>query len=92
MQPRQPQGPFCQSCSMPMEKPEDYGTNADGSKNEDYCQFCFQNGTFTAPDITLEQMIDMVTGIMINQLKIPEAQAKEITKSFIPQLKRWRNK
>ncbi|MBU4293030.1 MAG: zinc ribbon domain-containing protein [Actinobacteria bacterium] len=33
--------PFCQSCSMPMMKPEDFGTNADGSKNEEYCTYCF---------------------------------------------------
>lgn len=77
---------------MPMEKPEDYGTNADGSKNEDCCQFCFQNSRFTTPDITMEQMIDMVTGIMVNQMKMPETQAREITKTSIPQLKRWRNK
>ncbi len=92
MQLRPPQGPFCQSCSMPMEKPEDFGTNTDGSKSEDYCQFCFQNGRFTAPDITMEQMIDMVTGIMTNQLKMPEAQARETTRAFIPQLKRWRTR
>lgn len=28
-------GPFCQSCGMPMVKPEDY------------CNHCFQNGEFT---------------------------------------------
>ena len=92
MQARPPQGPFCQSCSMPMEKPEDFGTNADSKKNDDYCHFCFQNGKFTAPDITLEQMIDRATGILVNQMKMPEAQAKEIARTFIPQLKRWRAK
>jgi hypothetical protein len=41
-----------------MEKTEDSGTNADGSSNEDYCRFCFQNRDFTSPDLTMEQMID----------------------------------
>ncbi|MGQ9623414.1 MAG: zinc ribbon domain-containing protein, partial [Candidatus Caldatribacteriaceae bacterium] len=50
----QPQGPFCQSCAMPMVKPEDFGTNADGSPNGEYCRYCFQNGEFTAPDTTVE--------------------------------------
>ena len=25
-----------------------YGTNADGSKNEDYCKYCFENGKYCA--------------------------------------------
>ena len=28
---------FCQSCGMPMEKTEDFGTNNDGGRNEQYC-------------------------------------------------------
>ena len=77
---------------MPMENPESFGTNADGSKNEDYCNFCFQNGRFTEPNITVEQMIGKVVGIMTSQMKMPEAQAKEISNTFIPQLKRWQSK
>ncbi len=39
---------FCQSCGIPMKKdPQGGGTNADGSKNEKYCSFCYQNGDFT---------------------------------------------
>jgi hypothetical protein len=87
----QPKGPFCQSCGMPMEKPEDFGTNADGSKSEDYCYFCFQNGKFTDPNITMEAMIDKVAGFMVAQMKIPEAQAKGMAKYFIPKLERWRS-
>jgi hypothetical protein len=37
----QTQGPFCQSCAMPMETPEMFGTHADGSKSEEYCAYCF---------------------------------------------------
>ena len=36
---------FCQCCGMPMgDTNELYGTNADGSKNEEYCKYCFENG------------------------------------------------
>ena len=39
---------MCQSCGMPLKKdPAQGGTNADGSKNELYCSYCFQNGEFT---------------------------------------------
>ncbi|MFZ5933085.1 MAG: zinc ribbon domain-containing protein [Patescibacteria group bacterium] len=88
MEKTQPQGPFCQSCAMPMQKPEDFGVNADGSQNNEYCRYCFQNGKFTEPDITLEQMIEKCAGIM-KQMQMPEGQIEQ-TKKYIPMLKRWR--
>lgn len=92
MESQQPKGPFCQSCGMPMEKPDDFGTNADGLKINDYCHFCFENGAFTDPDITMKQMIEKCTGIMATKMNVPEIQAKSIINEFIPKLKRWRGK
>jgi len=34
----------CQACGMPLTKDEEKGTNADGSKNEEYCVYCFKDG------------------------------------------------
>jgi hypothetical protein len=34
----------CSACNMPLTKNEDFGTNADGSKNEKYCCHCMQSG------------------------------------------------
>ena len=48
---------YCQSCGMPLQKQEELGTNADGSKNEEYCCYCFKGGAFTM-DCTMEQMIE----------------------------------
>ncbi len=92
MNPARPQGPFCQSCGMPMMKPEDFGTNASGSKSREYCNFCYQKGIFTDPDITMEEMIDKVTGFMVKIEKMPGAQAKGLANSFVPKLKRWQLK
>ncbi|MEE1156118.1 MAG: zinc ribbon domain-containing protein, partial [Methanobrevibacter sp.] len=47
---------FCQSCAMPMTGSEIYGTNADGSKNEDYCIYCFKDGEFTS-DMSMDEMM-----------------------------------
>ena len=47
---------FCQSCAMPMADDELYGTNADGTKNEDYCIYCFKDGEFTS-DMTMDEMM-----------------------------------
>ena len=47
---------FCQSCGMPLTD-EILGTNADGSKNEDYCMYCYKDGKFLQ-DCTMEEMIE----------------------------------
>ena len=86
----QPKGPFCQSCGMPMQKPDDFGTLANGFKNNDYCKYCFQDGQFTDPDITMEKYIDKVIGIMVRQNIMPEAQATKLMREVIPTLKRWK--
>ena len=82
---------ICQSCGMPMEKPEDFGTNADRSRNEDYCCFCFKNGDFTNPNLTMEQMIDKLVGFA-DKMQMSQAQAREMAQRVIPKLKRWQTK
>ena len=85
-----PQGPICQSCTMPMGKPEDFGTNADGSRNKDYCAHCFQKGKFTEPNITMKEITEKVAGMM-KSMKMPAAQIEQ-AKAAIPTLKRWSKK
>jgi hypothetical protein len=80
---------FCQSCAMPLEKPDQFGTNADNSPNHDYCAFCYQGGKFTEPNITMQAMIDKCILIMVSQMQMPEAQAKALMENTIPRLKRW---
>ena len=82
-------GPFCQSCGMPMEIPECFGTNTDKTKSDDYCCHCFQNGGFVEPNMTLEEMIDLAGSIMAEKVKMPETDAKDMCRSLIPTLKRW---
>ena len=38
---------FCQSCGMPLQAEDQWGMNADGSLNEEYCCYCYQKGAFT---------------------------------------------
>ena len=71
---------FCNSCGRPIVK-ADYGTNADGSLNEEYCKDCFQNGEFTEPDITLEEMITRKTKEMMEKNpRLPENQEENLKK------------
>jgi hypothetical protein len=71
---------------MPMVKPEDFGRNADSSRNEEYCRYCFQNGKFTEPNVTLEQMIDKLVS-MASKMNMTEDQARNMANSILPQLK-----
>lgn len=34
---------ICQCCAMPIDETT-FGTEADGSKNEEYCQYCYDTG------------------------------------------------
>ena len=81
------QAPFCQSCSMPMSKNEDFGTNADGSLNKEYCHYCYEDGSFIQSNATMQQVIDTSVSAM-RQMKMPETLIEQ-TKKFIPTLKRW---
>ena len=84
------QGPFCQSCGMPMTKPDDFGTGADGFKVNDYCLHCYQRGQFMNPRMTMQEMIDFCTDIMAKQRIMPEPQARKLLQEMLPTLKRWR--
>ena len=78
---------FCQSCTLPMENMEDRGNEKDGSKSDVYCKYCYQNGAFTEPDMTLDQMMDIAETEMKKQ-DLPEIIIQHSMNMF-PRLKRW---
>jgi hypothetical protein len=92
MQSQNSNGPFCQSCGMPLQNPEDFGTAANESRVNDYCHFCFQKGSFTEPNINMQDMIGKCVSIMAGQGIMPEPQAKALMTDLIPKLKRWQKK
>jgi hypothetical protein len=75
---------------MPLAKPEDFGTAADGFRINDYCTYCFQNGSFTDPTISQEQMIERCVSAMARLRVMPEDKARALMTCVIPTLKRWR--
>lgn len=80
---------FCQSCAMPLTE-EHYGTNDDGSKNGDYCSYCYKDGKFMS-DCTMDEMIDFCSGPMAeNNPGMTREQAVAQMMQFFPKLKRWR--
>ena len=81
----------CQSCGMPMKRDEKGGgTNADDSTSVMYCSHCYQQGKFTIPDITLDQMKERVKQ-KIKEFGFPGFLAGLFTRN-IHKLERWKNK
>ena len=83
---------FCQSCGMPLTD-EILGTNADGSKNEEYCIYCFKDGAFTG-DFTMEEMIDFCSQFVEQYNKdsgqnLTQEEYKAMLRQYYPNLKRW---
>jgi hypothetical protein len=81
---------MCQSCGMPLKESEMFGTNDDGSKNEEYCKFCYQNGEFTDAGISMEDKIEKNVKIAVEKMGLDENEARAMANSVIPKLKRWR--
>lgn len=84
---------FCQSCGMPLTE-EVLGTNADGSKNEEYCIYCYKDGAFTE-DFTMEQMAEHCSQFVEEFNKhtgknFTASEYKQELLKFFPMLKRWK--
>lgn len=83
--------PICQSCGMPLQKDEYFGTNEDGSKSKEYCFHCFQNGKFLDEGITLQGKIDKNVKFAV-QIGMSEDAARSMAGKILPKLKRWQDK
>lgn len=78
---------LCQSCSMPIDSVDDCGTEKDGSPHPEYCKYCYQQGAFTIPDLSLAKMQSIVHDEMEKQ-DFPESLIQKAL-AILPNLKRW---
>ena len=80
----------CQSCCIPLNEHEFFGTEVDGEKSQDYCIHCYKNGNFTRPNSTLEMMLDISAEVWAEKdPNVTVEQAKTQLKKKLPFLKRW---
>ena len=77
---------ICQSCSMPLTKSEEFGTNKDGSRNEDYCIYCYKDGIFI-DNVSMKEYIEMNLPFA-EQACMTQEQMKEHCETVFPTLKR----
>ena len=72
-----------------MEKEELFGTNEDGSKNQEYCVYCFKDGKFML-DLNLKEFTEKMIEISQKELALDEQKAREMAEKTLPTLKRWK--
>lgn len=77
---------ICQCCGMPLEDAI-ISRNQDGSLNEDYCQWCYADGTYT-----YSNMDDLIRVCVPNMVKegFTEDQARSYMKQMLPTLDYWK--
>ena len=76
----------CQCCGMPLEDAI-IGRNKDGSMNEDYCKWCYADGTYTYSN--MDDLIDVCAQNMANE-EFSEEQVREYMKQMLPGLDYWK--
>ncbi|MBR2643683.1 MAG: helix-turn-helix domain-containing protein [Clostridia bacterium] len=81
-----PQKLICQCCGMPLQD-EIIGKDKDGTPNENYCKWCYADGTYTYSD--MDDLIDVCIPHMVNE-SFSEEQARAYLKQMLPQLDYWK--
>lgn len=71
----------CQCCGMPLEDDEILGRESDGTLNEDYCKWCYADGTYTYSN--MDDLIAVCVKHMANE-QFSEDQARAYMKEPSP--------
>ena len=85
-----PQKLICQSCGMPLDSDELLAHEADGSLNEHFCKWCYEDGHY-AYECTMEEMIEHCLPHMVDPAAgITEETARSWMNALLPTLDRWK--
>ena len=78
----------CQCCGMPLNEDGRISREPDGSFNEDFCRWCYADGTFTYT--SKDALIDFLIGHMPNPDNAPETVRRVQFDGYLSQLKHWK--
>ena len=73
---------------MPMDNESVFGTNKDGSKNPDYCIYCYKDGEFI-DNVSMGEYREMNVPFAAQAGMTPE-QMRHHCETVFPTLKRWK--
>ena len=83
----EPRKLICQCCGMPIDDDSILGRDKDGTLNEEYCKWCYADGTYTYND--MDELIDVCVKNMVNE-NFTEEQARTYLKEMLPKLDYWK--
>lgn len=78
----------CQCCGMPLNDDGMVAKEPDGSFNEDYCKWCYTDGSFTYA--TKDSLLDFLLTHMPNHENISEEERRRQYDSYLSTLKHWK--
>ena len=78
---------ICQCCGMPLDDDAIISHNYDGTFNEDYCKWCYADGTYTYSD--MDDLIEVCVKNMVSE-DFTEEQVRSYLKSLLPTLDYWK--
>ena len=77
---------ICQCCGMPLDD-STLSREPDGAFNEDYCKWCYADGTFKYD--SMETLIDFCVEHMASE-QWPAEQVRAHMEAVVPKLKHWK--
>ena len=83
----EPRKLICQCCGMPIKDDSILGRDKDGTLNEEYCKWCYADGTYTYSN--MDDLIDVCVKNMVNE-NFSEEQARSYMKEILPRLDYWK--
>ena len=78
----------CQCCGMPLNEDSMISKEADGSFNEDYCKWCYNDGRFAYD--SKDSLLDFLISHMPNPENLPDDQRRMQYDGYLSQLKQWK--
>ncbi len=79
---------ICQCCGMPLNEDDMISREPDGAFNEDYCKWCYSDGSFTYKD--KNQLLNFLLSHMPNPENLPDEARRQQYDGYLSQLKHWK--
>ena len=83
----EPRKLICQCCGMPIDDDSILGRDKDGTLNEEYCKWCYADGTYTYNN--MDELIDVCVKNMVNENFTEDVYKRQQTDWMILSQKLW---
>jgi hypothetical protein len=79
----------CQSCGYSMRRPDDFGSEADGTASDTYCSTCYAEGSFRHEASSSDEFISLAVQDIAKTRKQAVGKMRLTLRKELPKLARW---